>query len=286
MASSASLLFHPLALLLIGNQVIALTAGFTSSHSFLRPLIFLLLIAYICTGLSKYSNYTYTTTCFGAILGGSYANSVLVYWDRLLLRQWAFADRHSIFPAQFAGKQKKQERNDEHDKDVSKQLQGASVLMEATRDTLEPRFAFGNKIAGSGRMIDTPWEAKNVPPPAASDPNNDVLRASTVAQKTLSLAASLVLREITMEAQMSIDPFYTAPARVSFLTRLNEVTRGEVLVRVVLGIGQWIDAYCVLQALLSTGTILLVLLNPDKVRTLRPLFGPISEAYSLRGFWG
>ena len=212
-------------------------------------------------------------------------NSILIFWDRILLRRWAFADRHTIFPAQFAEKKKKKQiRNDEYDEDMSKQVQGAFVPTEAIKDTLRSRFAFGNAIANSGRMVDTPWEAKNVPPPAVSDPDDNVLRASIVTQKTLNLGALLILREIIMEVQMSIDPLYIA--HVSFLTRLNEVTRGEVLVRVILGIGKWVDLYCVLQAISSTGTILLAFLNPDKVRKLRPMFGSVSEAYTIRGFWG
>lgn len=133
-------------------------------------------------------------------------------------------------------------------------------------------------------MVDTPWEAKNVAPPVVSDPNNDVLRASIVAEKTMSLGVLLMLRDIIMEVQMSIDPFYLT--RVPFLTRLDEVTWGEVLVRVTLGIAKWVDLYCVLLAFSSAGTIWLAFVDPDKVRKLRPIFGSVSDAYTIRGFWG
>lgn len=156
-----------------------------------------------------------TTSCTNVILGWIYAPWVLVFFDRLLLRQWTFEDRHTTFLAQFTEK-KKQKRNDEYNKD------------------------------------------KNVASLPVSEPNSVPSHASIVAQKLLKLSAPLVLREINTEAKTSINQFYTAPSRVPFPTRLNEVTRKDVPVRSTPRIGKWVAAYCILQALLSTGTIVSV----------------------------
>lgn len=284
MALSSSLLLHPLAVLLIQQQLFVMTAAFTPSHSSLRPAIFALLVAYVCTGLAMYSNYTSTTSHFGAMLGGTYVTLLLNYFDRLIVRQWAFKDRHRVFPIDFAAK-KKPKRNDEHSKDVPTQINDAPGSVKAVKDTFGSRFTFGQEVSGSGRMVDTPSEVKNVAP-FSNDPNYVPSRASFVVQRTLSSLVLLVLVNVIMEVQMNIDPFYIAPSRVPLLTRLTEVTREELVVRLVLGIGKWAHNYCMVRITLDVPTIPFALVNPGEVRKMRPLFGSLSEACTVRGFWG
>lgn len=278
MASSPSLLFHPLVVVVVGNQITAFTAGFTSSHSSLRPALFALLVAYTCTGLAKYSNYIHTTSFYGIVLGTMYGTWPLGFFDRLIVRRWAFEDRHNIFPAMFAEK-KKHKKGDEQDEAVS-------IKAEATRDTIGSRFAFGQEVAGSSRMVDTPWEAKNIAPFSTSDPKYVPSHASIVTQRLLIMLPSLVVQEIITEMQMSIDPSYVAQSRVPFLARLNEVSREEVAVRLIIGIGSWISLLCMIHITLGIGTVVLAYLKPNELRKLRPLFGSPSEAYTVRGFWG
>ena len=285
MISSHSSLFHRLVVVGIGNQITALTAGFTFSHSPLRPTLLALLVAYICIGLAKYPNYIQTTGFYGIVLGTMYGTWPLIFLDRLILRQWAFADRHKIFPAMFAEKRKHKENN-EYDNPASNQIDGVCVTVGATKDTFVSRFAFGQEVAGSSRMVDTPWEAKNVAPFSTHYPNYVPSRASIVTQRFLIMLPSLVVREIIMEVQMSIDPSYVAQSRVPFLTRLTEVSREEMAVRLILGVGSWVSLLCMIHITLGIGTILLAFLKPHELQKLRPLFGSVSEAYTLRGFWG
>ena len=275
-------LFHPFVVAFIGNQIVARTAGFTSSQSTLRPALLALLLAYTCIGLAKYPNYTRNTSSYGTVLGMILGSCPLVFFDWLILRQWAFEDRHKIFPAKFLAKI-------QHEKDddaISDYADGARVPAGATKGTHESRFAFGKQVAASSRMVDTPWEAKNVAPFSTRDPIYVPSRASIVTQRLLIMLPSLVVREIFMEVQMSIDPYYFAPSRVSFLTRLNEVSREEVAVRVTLGIGSWVYILCMIHIMLGVGSIISACMKPDEVRTLRPTFGSVSDAYTLGGFWG
>ena len=153
-------------------------------------------------------------------------------------------------------------------------------------DTLVSRCAFGYGVVSSGRMIDTAWEAKNVAPFSASDADYVPSRAATVARGIGTMVASLAVREVTMEAQMSVDPGCIAQSRVRFLTRLDEVSRDEVLVRAVVVTLSWLNLYCVLQIIFSMRVIFMAALKLGEVRKLRPLFGSLSDAYTLRGFWG
>lgn len=209
----------------------------------------------------------------------------LVFFDRLIIRQWAFHDRHEIFLAKFAAKTK-YKKDDDHDDAISDRVNGARVPAAATKDTFESRVAFGQEVANSTRMVDTPWEAKNVAPFSTLDPSYVPSRASIVTQRLLITLASLVVRDMVMKVQMSIDPYYFAPSRVSFLTRLNEVSREEVAVRVIVGICSWVYIFCMAHIMLGIGAIVSACLKPNEIRKLRPAFGSVSDAYTLRGFWG
>lgn len=285
MILSPSLLFHPLVVVVIGNQVAAVAAGFTSSYSPLRPTLLAILVAYICIGLAKYSNYTQTTSFYGTALGTMCGAWPLIFFDRLIVRQWGFADRHKIFPAMFAEK-KKHKQDDEHDNPGSNQIDEARVTTEPTKDTFGSRFAFGQEVAGSSRMVDTPWQAKYVAPFSTRDPSYVPSRASIVTQRFLIMLPSLVVRETIMEVQMSIDPSYVVRSRVPFLTRLNEVSREEVAVRIILGVGSWVSLLCMIHITFGIGTIVSAFVKTHELQKLRPPFGSVSEAYTIRGFWG
>ena len=285
MASSSSFLFHPFAVVSIIYEIAVLTAAFTPSGSSLRPAILALLAAYTWACLSWYSSLTNPSHRFGGTAGIVCALWPLVFIDRLLLRQWAFEDRHYIFPAEFARK-KLQDDNDEYKEDDSNHVDKAHVTAKVSKDTLRSRYAFGEEVVTSGRMVCTPWEAKNVPPFSASDAKYVPSRVSIIARETRNLIASILFREVTMEVQMSVDPVCYAQSRVPFLTRLDEVTHGEVLVRSMVAILSWIYLYWALQMIFSVRTILLAIVKPGEMRKLRPLFGSLVDAYTLRGFWG
>lgn len=73
-------------------------------------------------------------------------------------------------------------------------------------------------------MVVMPWAAKNIAPFSTRDPCYIPSRASIVKERFLIMLLSLLVREIIVEVQMSMDPHYFAPPRVSFLTRLNDAS--------------------------------------------------------------
>ena len=286
MASGPSLLFHPFTVILIDHQIVTLTAAFTTPQSPLRPALCALLVAVSCTGLAQYSNYTNASGNLGSSITATPAFAILVFIDRLLLRRWAFEDRHRIFPAQFGEKKKKKTQKDDQYKEVPKQKQNAPTTPEATQDTIGSRMAFGLEVAGSGRMIDTPWEARGIAPFAPHDPNYIPSRRSIIARRTLVIIASLIVRAMNLKVLLSIDPSYYAPSREPFLTRLTAVTREEIAMRLILAVGFWVDLYCILQVIFGASTVVLAIVKPDELSKLRPWFGSLAHAYTIRGFWG
>ena len=286
MALVPFLLFHPFTIVLIDHQIVTLTAAFTTRQSPLRPALCALLVAVSCTGLAQYSNYTNASGNLGSSITATLGFAILIFIDRLLLRRWAFEDRQSIFPAQFGDQKKKKTHEDDQDRDVPRQKQNAPTTVEATEDTVGSRMAFGLEVAGSGRMIDTPWQAQGIAPFAPHDPDYIPSRRSIVARRTLVMIASLVLRAVNLKMLLSIDPSCYAPSREPFLTRLATVTREEIAIRLILTVGYWVDLYCILQVIFGLSTVVLAFVKPDELSKLRPWFGSLAHAYTIRGFWG
>ncbi|KAM0794859.1 membrane bound O-acyl transferase family-domain-containing protein [Usnea florida] len=284
MAPGPSLLFHPFTIILIDHQIVTLTAAFTTPQSSLRPALCALLVTVSCTGLAQYSNYTNASGVLGSMITATPPCTILLFIDRLLLRRWAFEDRHRIFPAQF-GEKKKTYEEDDHTH-TPQQERKAPTAAEATQDTVGSRMAFGLEIAGSGRMIDTPWEAQNVAPFAPHNPDYIPSRPSIVARRTLIILASLILRAMNLKVVLSIDPSYYAPSREPFLTRLTMVTREEMAVRLTLAAAYWVDLYCMLQVMVGASSIVAAFVKPGETSKLRPWFGSLAHAYTVRGFWG
>jgi len=84
--------FHPFIIAILQNQAASLTAEFTSSHSVWRPLVLVCLL--ICSAFSIYWFPVYITTIAwpARVLGGMSLGIPLHFFDRLILRTWAFGD--------------------------------------------------------------------------------------------------------------------------------------------------------------------------------------------------
>lgn len=51
-------------------------------------------------------------------------------------------------------------------------------------------------------------------------------------------------------------------------------------------IGFWVRLYCVIEGSNAVASAIAVSLGLSKARDWRPIFGSLSEAYTLRNFWG
>ncbi|KAH7408179.1 membrane bound O-acyl transferase family-domain-containing protein [Phaeosphaeria sp. MPI-PUGE-AT-0046c] len=74
--------------------------------------------------------------------------------------------------------------------------------------------------------------------------------------------------------------------RIRFFSRLGEVSREELAVRVTGSFVYWCNIYAVLHGLFSFAAVLSVGLGLSKIENWKPLFGSLRDATSLRGFWG
>jgi hypothetical protein len=74
--------------------------------------------------------------------------------------------------------------------------------------------------------------------------------------------------------------------RIAIFSRWQEVTVEELFTRAVLTFMFWLLNYLLLVVLFNVPGLVCVAMGITGVSWWRPIFSPVSEAYTLRNFWG
>lgn len=261
--------------MVVSGPIFAYGAGFTSANSPQRYVVFVILCLYVWTTLASFKNYIQGTGFWPATFAGTIFALPLTYFDRLIYRKWTFDDRHTIFSTTF-------DRNAK--KDAQRPVGTAATA--ATDDSIGSRFAFGSAVHGTFRGPGTPWEVKGLPQFSSSDPQWVPSPFQFIMCKLAILIGCFFLNDYMVKLKWTVDRKMFQPSLVPFFTRIGEVTQEEVWTRLVVGVTTWTGAYCLLQVLLCIPAIVGICLKPGSVQEWPPGFGPVLEAYTVRGFWG
>lgn len=265
----------PWIFLVASRPLFAYGAGFTSPNSVQRYLVFLILSLYVWTTLANFTTYIQSTGYWVSIIAASIFVLPLVYFDRLIYRKWTFEDRQAIFGTTF-----------DHDAKKDAKPPAEIAATANTEDTVGLRFAFGNEVSGTLRGPGTSWEVKGLPHFSSSDPQWVPSLLLFITWRLAALMGSFFLNDYIVEARVALNKELLQPSLVPFFTRIGEVTQGEVWTRLSVGVTTWVGAYCLLQVLFGIPALVCVCLKPSSIQEWRPLFGPFSEVYTVRGFWG
>ena len=272
--NAAVFTLHPLFYLAFQKAILILLLGFTSSESILRPASLPLLILCNYYLISSYTLYIPRSHWIDFITGEVQCG-LLDHIEKLLLSRWSFEIRG---PSAEIGKRRELGEGKEI---------GAFIQKSSTGDETWDRLRFGTWAAISSRYISSPYQARNVPPYSTSDPSYIPSRRVFLLQRVATFLISYVLTDLLVRVSQSYrNHIVFGKSYVPFYTRRDEVTAEEVLIRVGTTIGFWLGAYTSIQAYHSaTGLIAVAsgLLDPAD---WRPMFGSLSNAYTLRGFWG
>ena len=215
-------------------------------------------------------NYAGTTGFAGRTTAGAMFWNIVTCFDRLILEGWDY--EHYGPPVSKAYAEKGSQKSV---KPVEKNVQFSGTRME-----------FGSEVTGNPRGIGTSWEAKNVPPFSRIDPSFIPSRTAFLLAQAVTIVGTYQLNNFTVETMAGVDPTYLADSYVPLLTRLPSVSYAEFHARVVISIGYWIVQYCNMQFFCSLFGVSGVLTNPKNLRLWRPLFGPPSDAMTIRDAWG
>ncbi|KAI9723913.1 MAG: hypothetical protein M1828_004032 [Chrysothrix sp. TS-e1954] len=157
---------------------------------------------------------------------------------------------------------------------------------QVTRVELSSRLRAGFQGALGWRRLDTPKEVNNVPTFSQTDPQYTPTRAVFLAKASLLFTVCYLIMDITASSPLPANAAETfADTRVPFFARLSSVSIEELLTRVFASLAFWINLWANLQLGYTLVAIPSVILGSD-VRSWRPVFGSLSEAYTLRLFWG
>ncbi len=265
----------PWIFVVVSGPIFAYGAGFTSANSPQRYVVFLILCLYVWTTLASFRTYVQGTGYWPGIFAVWIFALPLTYFDRVIYRKWTFEDRHTIFSTTF-------------DRDAKKDAQGpvGETATADTEDSIGSRFAFGNAVNGTVRGPGTPWEVKGLPQFSSSDPQWVPSPFQFIMWKVAILTGCFFLNDYMVKLKSTQDRKMFQPSLVPFFTRIGEVTQEEVWTRLVVGVTTWTAAYCLLQVILGIPAIVGICLKPGSVQEWPPAFGPILEAYTVRGFWG
>jgi hypothetical protein len=89
-----------------------------------------------------------------------------------------------------------------------------------------------------------------------------------------------------IDIQLRSDQALLVDVYVPFFSRITDVSLDEIIMRFKVLIAYWVAQYCLIQLLYSVVALISVSLKPSDLKLWRPLFGPITTSYTMRGFWG
>jgi hypothetical protein len=145
------------------------------------------------------------------------------------------------------------------------------------------RWRRGWTVLWSFRHLDTPSEAKHTPHFDANDKTYIPPRAGFVARQALAAAVCYLVLDLIAQRPPPANPqalFH--PSLIPFFARLPSVTAPQVKLRFLSLAGFAVTFYCIIQGATACAASLAVGLGLSDVRSWRPAFGAVADAYSLK----
>ncbi|KAB5530400.1 membrane bound O-acyl transferase family-domain-containing protein [Coniochaeta sp. 2T2.1] len=277
-AKLRNVLSHPLTGALAQTLLSVIMMGFTKPRSMLRlaffPLIVLIAIAH------------YRTTTFhswGAVASGlfqAYVSCYPVYYSHyVLFRRFAFDAGGPSSSHSFTS------NNKHNDKSRSNNTSNADT--EVRRGSAWSRLLFGLKVHSYCRYPTTPYEVPNCPHWSDTDESYAPSRSVYLLRTIALVVSSLLFMDFQM-AFKGLDPNAPVPRgfEVSFFSRLGDLTMTMVAERLLITPIIWISMATGVQIIYSVCGLLFVCLGFSEPRQCPPLYGQLSDLYSVRNFWG
>lgn len=150
-------------------------------------------------------------------------------------------------------------------------------------------FGFWISLPLSTRLINTPWQVTGTPEfPARRPPS----RSQFLQKAFFRLLTCLLVCDLIGALNGKDDPTDKTNqelfnrSRVPLFARLSAITGQEILIRIAMSFFMWFAAACVLQVLYSIMQIVAVGSGLTGVEGWKPLFGSLSDCWSVRQFWG
>ncbi|CZT12319.1 uncharacterized protein RAG0_16187 [Rhynchosporium agropyri] len=248
-----------------------LVLGFTAPNSVFRP-AGLPLIS-VCTYLELPFVRKISNNLLRAFVGaaGVYVN--ILYIDTVLLHKWSFENKG---PASALGglepvpKSRRRQKSNAHN----------------PHESNAERLLFGAEISLQSRFPTTKWPIKNIPPFRTQDPAYKPTKSEFLQGSLIKLALYVFLLDLTSLAPKSDNAVNFGDSRIPFFSRASIITRDELITRIAGILGYWTVQYIIIQAIYASFAIVAVTFDITAAASWPPVFGSVSDSYSIRRFWG
>ena len=269
--------FQAITLILGEILITTLGIGFTSASSTpIRSYGFPLVIAsaYVANLLIIHQ---VSSTLWAGVLAGNASTYVLRYLELVLIDRWSFED---------GGPTRLQSSPDEkiRRKIIESNKKTAASLQPAT---LWRRLRFGLGVTLNPRLVNTAYQVKNVPRWSQGEPQQVPPRGYFLRYTIfIVLLNYLIVDSCSLAAQPERNALLFSDEKVALLRRWNSLGTEEVFVRVLASLMLWLNIYCIFRIFHGLIVLLAVGFGLSNVQDWPWPFGPLSEAYSVRRFWG
>lgn len=152
-------------------------------------------------------------------------------------------------------------------------------------DTMGSRFQFGLRNLWNMRGIGTTAQIAVLPPWSTEDPKFIPSPEREVHRHLKNIILSYLVLEL-FSFQPSPDMKMLARRNEGLFGRLSEITAEEAIFRFFFTIGFWVNSFCIIQFINSLFCLVYVGFEMYPVRQVPPIWGRLSDAYSVRQFWG
>lgn len=244
-------------------------AAFTKSSSSIRYVAVAFMTAIACyfhlTVHEHMNNRLWKTFPAGIVIG-----AVLTAIERLLISKWNYEAGGA----------------EEYRKKVT--LNGSTTTRAKFPAPYEPassRLWFTLDTAFSPHGVGHPWQVKNVPHFSSKDPSYVPTRQSFLVRRLALIALCCIIYDVSA-AQPPPEERLVSATKQSFFSRIGDITREELIFRIVCTVGFWIGSAAVLNLFTNTYAFLVVSLGISEPAAWPPSFDSPTEAYSVRQFWG
>jgi hypothetical protein len=247
-------------------SAIVLLLGFTSPSSFFRPAALPVLIS--CTYIIVVNSKDVTISSWAALLAAFALCFFLQYFEMALLSKWSFEAK---------GPSSQKSASNGNAKGIPPNREGMFLQ----------RIKFGFDSMCSFRDIGTAYEVKGVPPFSSKDPKYVPTRKQILLKSILKFYICYLVIDLIESAPKppNAGELYAAK-NIPVFTRLDEISLEEIIQRIVGSAVWWVVLYCVLSVIQALLCIIFVGSGLNGAEEWRPLMGPLSEGYTVRGFWG
>ena len=292
-------LIHPLTHVVL-QRILTVAAAFTPPSSNYR---------YAAAALLFLTTWSYLSTChiymenrtWKSIWGFLSTQFLAVYTERLLVSQWNWKDRGPRKYTRCAPlKSERPGEEDEEEVDVrteaGSQLQGKGQVDDHRSDHVhgshksaittvpQTKFAFAIALLFGTRGVNTPWQSKNTPPFSSKYSSRPPSRLQFLARRCLTVLLGFLIMDFG--TSLHLDPKIFALDTVPFFARLSHVTLEETGTKMMNTLALWVINYAFICFFANCWAVFAVALGVSRPEAWPPGFGNVSDAWTLRMFWG